>query len=168
MNSIQIGYELINTENYHDHDKFLIENSDDYYYYRKFNKNNREDTAVVSTFFLKKYFDFELQPQHQYLYMFMYQLDKTFNPDAKELNFDYIKNKDKIQSYVNKFIEEKKFNYNKNIISDTGHITKLTYHIIINLFFLKNNEMKLTDSQLNIIKRIHDDDLTWEEYFKLI
>lgn len=115
------------------------------------------DTVKVSKKELKKVLKFKVDLQKYYWRLiFNYQLDKRIIEKDFPIKYNLLKYKKQLIELLNFIVDKKLMNFNARVTIDEKHCSKVVYHVAYNLFILKNNEVKLTDEQLEIIQKIHD------------
>lgn len=104
----------------------------------------------------------DLESYRQLIYLHM--LDKRLRPKDFPIKVDIFLKKDLILQAIKKIKQNKKLNWNSQILIDGKYVSKKLYHVLINLFYFKNNDISLTSEQKEIIKKIHDYQMSWEEF----
>lgn len=104
----------------------------------------------------------DLESYRQLIYLHM--LDKRLRPKDFPIKVDIFLKKDLILQAIKKIKQNKKLNWNSQILIDGKYVSKKLYHVLINLFYFKNNDISLNSEQKEIIKKIHDYQMSWEEF----
>lgn len=144
-----IGSKLLNLSNCKDIDYLVLDNNENNIY----NQSNvdyryRTITNIKETLKFKNDDDRKL---------FNYQLDKTINKEFGEfIPYNILDYRNELTRFLKEIVSYKMFNFNKRVTTNSGHCSKIIYHIAYNLFILENNSPIITAEQKAIIQDIHD------------
>ncbi len=93
-----------------------------------------------------------------------YQLDADIIKQDFPIEYHILEHKEALQKFLNEIKNKRERNYHPNIYDKNKCMFKSCYHIAYNKFILENNSIILTPEQLDIVQKIHDHKMTWEEY----
>lgn len=161
----KIGFSLIDEKKARDDDYLIVIISDSFLYKREFKEE--QDRYILSTETLKRRFEYTDEDITKLLYN--WQLDADIIKQDFPYEFHLLKHKEEAWNLLKILKEDKVFNCHPSITfnkenDDKLYMSKLTYHYVITKFFLENNKMELTLKQLEVVTKIHDFNMTWEEY----
>lgn len=144
-----IGSKLLNLSNCKDIDYLVLDdNKNNIYNQSNVDCRYRTITNIKETLIFKNDDDRKL---------FNYQLDKTINKEFGEfIPYNIIDYRNELTRFLKEIVSYKMFNFNKRVTTNSGHCSKIIYHIAYNLFILENNSPIITDEQKEIIQKIHD------------
>ena len=97
-------------------------------------------------------------------FIYLHMIDKNVVDDNFPIEVNILSKKPVIISAIKKVEQTKQLNWNCRITVNGNHVSKKLYHILINLFYFKNNGIYLTDEQKECVKKIHDYQMTWKEF----
>lgn len=165
-----IGSKLLNIKNTKDID--YIEIIDGENIYRKENKDG-VDIFYSTLDLINKHLNFESEDSYNLAFqMFNYQYDTNlrayFGYNDLPFKYNILDYKKELEAFLQHIKDNKLFNYNTEIVGKNNHISKQIFHIAYNKFILENNSTILTPKQQEIIQRIHDKDMTWDEYIEKV
>ena len=165
-----IGSKLLGLSNYKDTDYLKIVDGENVKYKTYTNEieifhNSMDRLNNILKFKFKDWNDIKYQ-------MFNYQYDTNLRTKFghNDLPFEYnlLDYKKELQEFLDYVKENKLWNYDTKIHGKNNHISIIIYHIAYNKFILKNNSTILTLEQQEIIQKIHDKQMTWEEYIEKV
>lgn len=172
----EIGFGFIFPNHGRDRDYLLINKDEENRIYKRYIQEGN-DILEESLKELKDRISFDknwLMRQRlldHYQALFLYQLDTEFRKQRGSyfpLEINILQHKEDILNLLREIEQKKKFNFNRKITIDGKYVSKTFYSIAINKFFIANNSMILTKEQKNIILKIHDIKMTWEEYIEKV
>lgn len=95
--------------------------------------------------------------------IFNYQLDQAINKDfGKFIPYNILDYKNELIVLLKEVVSKGLYNFSKRFTIKNKCCTKLIYHVAYNLFILENNSPIITDSQKEIIQKIHDGNMPIE------
>jgi len=161
MNKYQLGSKLLNLDNTRDNDFVILVDGD-----RDTNYRSKEDgdCFCMSKAYLDKFINFEEEFDYKTIaiYIVLYQYDKDIIGQNFPIEYHILDRKNDFIRLL-KFIRENKLlNLDTEIKISTKEnrkfyiCSKIQYHIVYNLFIIKNNSVNLTAEQKAIIQKIHD------------
>lgn len=165
-----IGSKLLGINNNKDIDILEIVDGKNIY---KREYSNNVDKLLISEDRILKTLKFQcLDWKEQAYQMFNYQYDQTlrkhFGHDDFPIKYNILDYKEELITFLNYIKTNKLWNYNTKIHGKNNTIFKGLYHIAYNKFILLNNSPILTEEQQEFVQRIHDKEVTWDEYIKKV
>lgn len=165
-----IGSKLLGIKNTKDVDYLeIIEGSNTYY-----KKNDNGTDVFYSTIDkINKRLNFEVEDKFSLAFqLFNYQFDQTlrkhFGYDDFPIKYNILDHKKELEAFLKYIKDNKLFNYDTRIVGKNNHISKQIFHIAYNKLILLNNSPILTEEQQEFVQRIHDKEVTWDEYIKKV
>ena len=172
----EIGFDFIFQGHGRDKDYLLVNKDEETRVYKRYIQEGN-DILEVSLKELKDWTRFDkdwLMRQklfESYQALYLYQLDAEFRKQRGSyfpIEINILQHKEDILNLLREIEKKKKFNFNRKITIDGNYVPKTLYSIAINKFFIANNSMILTKEQEDIILKIHDIKMTWEEYIEKV
>lgn len=154
MKDILVGSKLLNLSNQHDLDLITFYTEDKY---NMINVNNLKDEIDHKYMLLDTKINSLLFKDNNFIRIFNYQFDSIINKEFSTL-FEYhiLDYKKELVKLLKWIVDNKKYNFNKNVYAEDKKCTKLIYHIAYNLFIIENNSPIITKEQKETIQKIHD------------
>lgn len=158
-----VGSKLLGLKNASDEDYIdIVEEEKNY---RKV--INGKDVNFRNKDLLLKIMNFEADFEQWSMAMsWNYQLDADIIKQNFPIEYHILEHKEALRKFLNEIRNKKARNYSPAIYDINGFMLKSCYHIAYNKFILENNSIILTDNQKDIIQKIHDHKMTWDEYLK--
>ena len=101
-----------------------------------------------------------------------YQYDQTlrkhFGHDDFPIKYNILDHRKELEELLAYIKKRKILNYNTRLYGKNGHVPKQIFHIAYNKLILLNNSPILTEEQQEFVQRIHDKEVTWDEYIKKV
>lgn len=162
-----IGSKLLGIKNTKDIDYVeIVEGNDIHYRQFKDGKDilyESEDTVLANLNFTASRKEFSI-----IAYQYDQTLRKHFGHDDFPIKYNILDHRKELEELLAYIKERKILNYNTRLYGKNGHVPKQIFHIAYNKFILLNNSPILTEEQQEFIQRIHDKDVTWDEYIKKV
>lgn len=167
LNLYEVGFSKIEPNVAKDKDYLCVlpdETGKTMLHYHKYLGN--KDVFFETPEFLYKRFNYSLGIPR--LLLTNYYLDADIIGNEFPFEFHFLEHKNEILKLLDQIKTGGLFNYVPGLTFNGGHISKLVYHVAISKFFIQNDKMILTPEQKEIIIKIHNCQMTWDEYLQRV